>query len=247
MVYTVESSHPTRLRAIRETWAGGCDGFLAFSTVSDPRIPAISIPHDGREEYENMWQKVRSIWKFVARHYLDDFDYYMLGGDDLYVLPENLRAYLTGRDPEDDFFAGRRFKQSAGVYFNSGGAGYVLSRGLLRKYATVGYDHDLCSPTRRTSMEDVMIANCLRRLFHVELVDTRDDTGRERFHPFAPGHHYTWRPPRKGGRDWYETYNEEWPVQLGEKCCAPDSVSFHYLKKPAMVRHIHSLFYFCNQ
>ena len=56
MVYTMESEHATRIRAIRETWAPGCDGFLAFSTKSDPRIPAISIPHEGPEAYENMWQ-----------------------------------------------------------------------------------------------------------------------------------------------------------------------------------------------
>jgi hypothetical protein len=56
MVYTMESEHGTRIRAIRETWAPGCDGFLAFSTKSDPRIPAVSIPHEGPEEYGNMWQ-----------------------------------------------------------------------------------------------------------------------------------------------------------------------------------------------
>ncbi|KAL3918022.1 MAG: hypothetical protein SGILL_004443 [Bacillariaceae sp.] len=110
MVYTMETAHHDRIRAIRETWAGGCDGFLAFSTKSDPRIPAISLPHEGPEEYNNMWQKVRSIWKFVGTHYLEDFDFFFQGGDDLYVLPENLRNYLgkAVADPEQDFFAGRR-------------------------------------------------------------------------------------------------------------------------------------------
>jgi len=54
MVYTMEVNHHTSIRAIRETWAPGCDGFLAFSTKDDPRIPAISLPHDGKEEYKNM-------------------------------------------------------------------------------------------------------------------------------------------------------------------------------------------------
>lgn len=67
MVYTMSDAHAERIRAIRETWAGRCDGFLAFSTVSDPRLPAISLPHDGPEEYNNMWQKVRSIWRFGKR------------------------------------------------------------------------------------------------------------------------------------------------------------------------------------
>ena len=71
----------------------------------------------------------------------------------------------------------------------------------------------------------------------------RDASGRERFHPFAPGHMLTIRPPAKGQHDWYYDYNKEWGVLPGTMCCAPDSVSFHYLKKPAMVRHVHKLLY----
>ncbi|KAI2488689.1 glycoprotein-N-acetylgalactosamine 3-beta-galactosyltransferase [Fragilaria crotonensis] len=107
MIYTVASAHAAQVRAIRETWAGGCDGFLAFSTESDPRIPAISLPHDGEESYDNMWQKVRSIWRFVHKHYTDDFDFFILGGDDLFVLPQNLRSYLAVGAPDSRVFAGR--------------------------------------------------------------------------------------------------------------------------------------------
>lgn len=54
MVYTMEQNHHTNIRVIRETWGPGCDGFLAFSTRDDPRLPAISLPHEGPEEYTNM-------------------------------------------------------------------------------------------------------------------------------------------------------------------------------------------------
>lgn len=89
-----------------------------------------------------------------------------------------------------------------------------------------------------------MIARCLKEVFDIGIVDTRDATGRERFHPFSPGNHYFWTPS-KG--DWYVLYNKLWPPKLKEECCAPDSVSFHYMKKPAMVRHIHALLYFCDE
>lgn len=250
MVYTMESAHATKVRAIRETWGPGCDGFLAFSTKSDPRIPAISLPHEGPEEYGNMWQKVRSIWAFVGRHYLDGFDYFLLGGDDLYVLPQNLRRYLATAvaDPDlDDYFGGRRFRRGKSETFNSGGAGYVLSRATLRKLAQTGLDHIQCNPHAHTPTEDVMVANCLRRVFGVGLADTRDGEGRERFHPFAPATHYTWSPPVPPQRDWFAEYTRDWPPLLGRDCCAPDSVSFHYIKRPAMVRHLHALLYFCDQ
>jgi hypothetical protein len=54
LVYTMANAHSNRIRAMRDTWAGGCDGFLAFSTESDPRLPAISIQHEGPEEYNNV-------------------------------------------------------------------------------------------------------------------------------------------------------------------------------------------------
>lgn len=53
-VYTMADAHANRIRAMRETWAGGCDGYLAFSTESDPRLPAISLEHEGPESYDNV-------------------------------------------------------------------------------------------------------------------------------------------------------------------------------------------------
>eukprot|EP00957_Ditylum_brightwellii_P123221 9395500-Ditylum_brightwellii.AAC.1 len=100
-------------------------------------------------------------------------------------------------------------------------------------------EEERCEATQHTAMEDVMIARCLENMHGITYHDTRDDENRERFHPFAPGLHYTWHPPKEGQpADWYEQYNKEWGVLLGKDCCAPDSVSFHYIKKPAMVRHI---------
>ena len=245
MIYTMEENHATNIRAIRETWASGCDGFLAFSTANDTRIPAISLPHDGPEAYNNMWQKVRSIWKFVGTHYLEDFDFFFQGGEDMFVLPQNLKDYLGSLGPgaaEEDYFLGRRFKgYEPDNYFNSGGSGYALSRATLRKYINEGYDTIQCKRDMETSMEDVMIAECLRNLFGIGLTDTRDDELRERFHPFSPATHFN-----SDFDVWYIDFNREWPLLLGEKCCAPDSVSFHYIKKPAMVRHLHALLYQCG-
>jgi glycoprotein-N-acetylgalactosamine 3-beta-galactosyltransferase len=253
LVYTMADAHANRIRGMRETWAGGCDGFLAFSTESDPRLPAISLEHEGPEAYENMWQKVRSIWKFVGTHYLEDYDWFFIGGDDLFVMPYNLKTYLAslvhkdGTDPKSkEYFVGRRFNSGGHDYFNSGGAGYTLSQATLRKFLTVMDDARHCSADKRTSMEDVMIARCLRHL-DIQFTDTRDANGRERFHPFAPGSHLHWKPPGAGQpRDWYEDYNKEWGLLLGKDACAPDSVSFHYIKKASMVRHMQALLYSCD-
>lgn len=247
LVYTMESKHATSIRAMRETWAPGCDGFLAFSTKSDPRIPAINLLHKGKEEYDNMWQKVRSIWSFVGEHYKSDFDWFYIGGEDLFVVPQNLKNYLGTFDPTEPHFLGRRFKGGGdGTYFNSGGAGYAISRASLQCLMDK-FDEKACSPDRHTPMEDVMIGKCLKNACNISFSDTRDDQKRERFHPFAPAGHYLWKHPVPPNRDWYEDYNKEWGLLLGKDCCAPDSISFHYMRKPAMVRHLFHYLHGCKR
>lgn len=249
MVYTMVNAHANRIRAIRDTWAGRCDGFLAFSTASDPRLPAINLPHKGVEDYNNMWQKVRSIWKFVGEHYVNQFDYFHLGGDDMFVIPENLRAYLsTFESADNDHYFGRRFKQYGdrfkqygdGHFFNTGGPGYTLSRGLLEKYYKV-LDNVKCHPDARTSEEDVFMAVCLRNLFGVGLIDTRDGSKRERFHHLSLGEQFVYRA--SGTPGWYDDYNKPWGLLYGVDCCAPDLVSFHHVEKSSTARHLYKLLY----
>ena len=114
-IYTMESSHKENVQATRETWAKKCDGFVAFSTVDDDSIPAINILHEGVESYNNMWQKSRSIWKYIHAHYSDSFDFFLMGGDDMFYIIENLKHYLMTEEitsyvsSHEGTFLGRRF------------------------------------------------------------------------------------------------------------------------------------------
>eukprot|EP01039_Chlorochromonas_danica_P004610 gene4609-5054_t len=56
--------------------------------------------------------------------------------------------------------------------------------------------------------------------------------GRERFHPFSPGHRFDYRPPVHG-EDWYVKYSGD-RLKLNFECCSQESVSFHYLKVKAL-------------
>ncbi|KAL9190971.1 hypothetical protein ACHAXT_000677 [Thalassiosira profunda] len=248
LVYTMADAHANRIRAIRETWAGGCDGFLAFSTESDPRLPAIALAHRGPESYDNMWQKVRAIWRFVGHHYSEDFDWYYIGGDDLFVLPSNLKAYLATLAHNEDadpnttpYFVGRRYNHKKTGRWNGGGPGYALSRAALRQFLAVMDDEKICFSGETTSKEDVLISRCLRNL-GIDYVDTRDDKGRERFHTRQPGWHYNWSP----AQSFWPKLQLGWTILQGKDCCAPDSVSFHYVKQPSMMRHLQALLYGCD-
>ena len=94
-IFTKASNHESHVKVIRDTWARKCTGFLAFSTIDDPSLPSINLPHIGEEMYNNMWQKSRSIWKYIATHYLQDYDWFLLGGDDMYYIMENLYQYVS--------------------------------------------------------------------------------------------------------------------------------------------------------
>ena len=116
-IYTYEKAHAKKLPALRETWAKRCDGFVAASTATDGKYGTVNILHEGPEEYENIWQKVRSIWAYMHDNYLEDYEWFYIGGDDVYVIVENLKMYLQSEeirreseDGQNPMFLGRRFK-----------------------------------------------------------------------------------------------------------------------------------------
>lgn len=141
-IYTYGKRHETLVQAVVDTWAWKCDGFLAASTITDETLGAIDLPHQGPEEYKNMWQKTRSIWAYIHDNYLDDFDYFWLGGDDVLLIVENLRNFLV-EDSESNLtgaganntaaFLGSQVRHSWGDYFCHGGPGYILNKAAVRR------------------------------------------------------------------------------------------------------------------
>ncbi|CAM9430528.1 unnamed protein product [Discosporangium mesarthrocarpum] len=248
-IYTYHSNHQTQVKAIKETWASRCDGFVAFSDVSDNVLGTFGIKHQGEEAWKNMWQKSRAIWKYIHHHYREDFDWFLLGGDDIFIIVENLRKYLMSNEIKNaargaknrslPMYLGRRFILSTGKIFNSGGASYVLNKAALLVLAK-NLDSPKCFVNQECPDEDVKVGHCLA-LEDVHAYDTRDPLGRERFHPFTPGHHLNYRIP-EGDSDWYKRYSIG--LREGFECCSKDSLSFHYVKSDLM-RRIFNLVYSC--
>lgn len=248
-IYTMEKNHPTNVQATRETWAKRCDGFLAFSTVTDMSIPAVEVKHEGPESYDNMWQKSRSIWKMIGEHFLSSFDFFLLGGDDMFYIIDNLRHYLSSAQISDlvgggkGIYLGRRFFPPGQNGFNSGGAGYILDKVALQVLID-NIDSPKCFPHQQGFWEDVNVANCLRVSAEITPVDSRDSSERERFHPFTPGQHLTYRlPTDPASADWYPKYNPF--LKVGYDCCSSESISFHYCPADE-VRKLHKYLYHCG-
>jgi len=150
----------------------------------------VGILHRGEEAYKNMVQKMRSIWSYIATHYLDQFDYFHIGGDDMHVIVENMRSLLLEHESEpiDAREEGRIFGQLASkgsqALFLRGGAGYTIDRIGLKKL------HEYmpkCSTKVHKPAEDNIITMCSRKVGLV-LGDNRDScTGQQRSHSMHPG------------------------------------------------------------
>ena len=203
-----------------------------------------------------MWQKVRSIHSYVYDNYYQDFDWFHIGGDDMYLLVENLRLYLEseeiqtaqnggvylpfGNETEQvPMFLGRRFAYQGdrNDIFNSGGSGYTLNKAALKTLVVQGLPKVM--PHAKTAAEDCMVARALRKhgIFPYE---TKDENGGERYMPFMPGAHYNYVMPKDPSKDWYAKYSID--IKFGLDHCAGKSVAFHYAKKDAKKR-LHAILY----
>jgi glycoprotein-N-acetylgalactosamine 3-beta-galactosyltransferase len=263
LVYTIDSGH-INIPAIRETWAQKCDGFMVGSNLTDSSINSVNIVHEGPEEYNNIWQKVRSMWSYIYDNYYEKYDWFHIGGDDLYLLVENLRLYLESEEiqvaqnggiylPNGDekeqtpLFLGRRFSYMGDMdeIFNSGGSGYTVNKAALKTMVVKGFPEYF--PHAHTFSEDTMTAKIFKK-FGVLPYETKDDEGSERYMPFMPGHHLDYRIPdgckpnplAKTCKDWYPKYSID--IKFGLEHCSKHSVAFHYVKGNSMKR-LHAILY----
>ena len=136
VIYTYDKNHP-RIEANVNTWAWKCDGFFAASTLTNETIGTIDLPHYGDEAYNNMWQKTRSIFGYVYDHYMKDYDFVWVGGDDYYLIVENLINILSEFHTEEyeqqALLLGKPVPHRGGV-FCGGGPGYVMNKMGVKRF-----------------------------------------------------------------------------------------------------------------
>lgn len=244
LVYTHPPMHPLTDVAAT-TWAQDCDGFLAASTEHHGGY-AVPMVHKGPEAYQNMWQKVRSLWEYVHREH-PDYDYYHLGGDDMYVLVRNLRWFLS-RNANETLFVGQRVFGS-GQEFVHGGGGYTLSRRALERLVTEALPQ--CHVHKQVSYEDRMITQCFRQI-GILPAEFRDETGASYYHGSTPHSVYVTRPSTDKRASFgakAAAYGQSLPLNgdvanrtLSKlDAAARYSVSFHGLHTPFYLMRVHAI------
>ena len=177
------------------------------------------------------------------RHYRMQFDWFFIGGDDLFVFPQNLKDLLGRYNSSEPHYLGKRWHSEGRIGFNNGGPGYALSRPALE--CLVEHLSDTrCLPEGKSFQEDVLTAVCLARACNIHYEDTRDEQERERFHHFDPATESD--AEIMGQMEWYKNLSVG-GIKLGKDCCAPDTVSFHYIKNPVLIRYLHHYVHNCKR
>ncbi|CAH0474185.1 unnamed protein product [Peronospora belbahrii] len=128
-----------------------------------------------------------------------------------------------------------------GLIYTPGGGGYAMNWSYLKKLEG-SFDEPYCLPNEVVP-DDWALSFCMWHL-GITPLDTRDHEKRERFHQYDPNVLYTRSHDEEAydhklfssiyqENNWFSDHNGiGW--QNGEMCCAPDSITFHYIKPPLM-------------
>jgi glycoprotein-N-acetylgalactosamine 3-beta-galactosyltransferase len=232
---------------------GHCDGYMAATLYSEVESGTVHIPHLGEEAYGNMWQKVRSMWSYVHDNFIDSYDFFHIGGDDTFVIVENMRSFLQGEKVKEDA-GGSSYPLPLYIgfpvgnknnYFNGGGSGYTLNKAALRLLVREAFP--TCFPFATVSAEDRFVGNCLRK-FNIKGYDTRDATGELRYNNDPQFIYYlNFSDPLFMEGNWVAQYlvgmTQDWPLKSGLEGASNETVSFHHIKTPAKIRRVYKILY----
>lgn len=139
------------------------------------------------------------MWKYAYQHYLNEYDWFHIGGDDHYLIPENLRYMVQVGGPKG------RWKESEPLFLGGnmidfphtehrycgGGSGYTLNRAALKVLIEELFETYHCRPHFRASDEDRQISNCFRSV-GILCTDTNDEHLESRYHQASANFHANW-------------------------------------------------------
>jgi len=243
------SGRSTRLDTIASTWGPLSHAIFVLHNVSEfqqaPHLalnvqtfpqtllvpPEISV-HDGLNRMNHV---IRTVFQQVN----PDFAFFV--NDHTYVISDHVCSYLHDKSPDQHMYEGHALKNENDA-FNSGAAGYFLSRmtmqGLVQKWDE-GNAECLAKSNGKSNWlqgnPGLVTATCLAKEMGVNTVDTRDK-GSHRFHAFGlvgtvAGKVDEWYINKHDNLKDIAGFDDSYAiVPAGEHCCSKETISFHYVE-----------------
>uniref|UniRef100_A0A0K0E723 N-acetylgalactosaminide beta-1,3-galactosyltransferase n=2 Tax=Strongyloides stercoralis TaxID=6248 RepID=A0A0K0E723_STRER len=170
----------------KDTWIKRCNNYIFGSGEEDNEIPTFKAYHN--DGYSYSFGKMKNTLKHVWKKYGDKYDWYLKADDDTYVVMENLRAFLLNENPNLHGYHG--FRMAAGGendphVYNSGGAGYVMSKRSVKELVEKGFDNPKYCRQSDSAFDDVEIGYCLEN-FRVKPSQSLDYKKRVLFNVLDP-------------------------------------------------------------
>ena len=204
LILTTSKNFDRKARVVYESWAKHCDNYKFISLLPnyivtdgqsnktnygillDYGFDILQPPGLENDTYRKLTDKVFLSFKYISQKY-NDYDWYLKADDDSFVFVDNLRKFVSDKNPSSPVSYGYDFKVIVQNGYHSGGAGYLLSNEAVKRLgAKLTENYKFC---KNSGVEDVDIARCLRRL-GVYPNKSIDEFGRERFHPLNINAHY---------------------------------------------------------
>ena len=245
------NARPRRLANIATTWGPNANAiyvvhdFNEYSNGADIDKDSNTYPQNlvvpSHITVENGVERLEHVIRTIHKDVNPDFCFFV--NDHTFVLPNNLCKFLKEHDSSKNLYAGHALKGQKETAFNSGAAGYVLSRSTMEKLIREWDDpNSKCAMANSSKWlqgnPGLLTAQCFGQVLHIPLIDTRDK--KDLSHKF---HAYGLVRTISGNiDDWYinkhKTLDDIFGVdntyhhapQSGSKCCSSDSISFHYVE-----------------
>lgn len=254
------SARQQRLEAIQDTWGPYARAIYVVHNVSEfpdgahavisdtsspedpysfPQLLLVPPEIDVSAGLPRLYHTLRTVYDKVN----PDFTFFV--NDHTFVIPEHLCSFLALRHPDDDLYAGHALRSGDKDVFNSGAAGYILSRSALRKMMERNEGKDPnCNVEEAGNWiqtnPGLSTLQCLNSL-GIRAMDTRATGKWHRFHTFpltrtVSGNVDQWYHNKHTGMRAFPAFDESYEKLLpGEDCCAKTTISFHYVE--AMEAH----------
>lgn len=182
--------------------------FNSNGNLTNQRLPILKL--DGfQEDYNRMGEKCLRTLRTAYELYASEHNWFLLADDDTFVFVDNLFRFVRARDSGRPLTYGYNFRTIIDQGYHSGGAGILFTLESLRRiyHKIVGGQCKV-----QDTYGDLAIGRCAEAA-DVQMGQSVDAKGRERFHCLAPGDHYFGNLP-----DWIFPYSSN-PVKVADNCC----------------------------
>ncbi|CAH0553195.1 unnamed protein product [Brassicogethes aeneus] len=170
-IMTASKYLDTRAKAVYETWGKEVPGKIMFFSSEfsySEHVPLIALP--GVDDSYPPQKKSFTMLKHMYDNYIDKYEWFLRGDDDVYMRTDRLEHLLRSVDSSKPWFIGQTGRGNIDEFgllslesdenFCMGGPGIIFSRESLKRMAPYVEE---CLQNLYTTHEDVELGRCVKR------------------------------------------------------------------------------------